>query len=515
MNLSDIFSFNPAGSQPGSAAPMDSMELGERLVQNVSRENTKALMDLVQLKPGQVFSGQVTDIGPDHVTIQSGGNSFTARFLEPVDLSISQQISFEVKENENDTITIAPVKEYFDSPEDALIYRALDKAGMAATDLNLDIGEALLKNGFTVDKQNIQKFAALSLKYPQASPEQLVLLEKHGVKINEFSIQHLNEYMEWSSKTTEHLSDISRALPEMLDELVKQEGKEEVKEFLNEHLSDMKESGKLEKPELSVLKELDRIVNEEKSTPENIRDFIKANEKDLSKAFTQMYSLEPEELEREGLDKFYKDLGKQMEQLNKLAQKFEAVRENTGEDRGSREPAQVQNNIINESAANKVFDGSGQVLSQMDFISQMNQGGFGGKNGENAQKMMAFLPLKLRNKVTQGDLYVYSRQHGKWDINEGISLYLNLQMETLGKLGVFMEMKQKYITMNFSLEDEESAKLIKQHLGELDEKLLKKGYRFSGSVGDLKNDKKDFVKDFLNKGERKQKVSRYSFDMRV
>lgn len=531
MNLSDLFTFNTADN---AALMSRNNEIGEQFIRETASRNTKALLDITSLKPGQVFSGQITDIGQEYVTISSGGASFRARFSEPVDLSISQQISFEIKGNENDTITIAPIKESFNSPEDALIYRALGKAGMAATDLNLDIGEALLKNGQTVDKQNIQKFAALSLKYPQATPEQLVLLDKYGVKINETSIQYLNDYMKWSSRTTQHLSDISKEMPRVLHELSQTEGKDGLREFLDSHLAQAKQSGNLEKTEFSALKELDELVRNGDSSAKDIGKFIKDNGEGLAKAFSQLYSIEPEQLGEGKLNEFYETLKNQLEQLRTLGQKpaEDVINEKTaaaGNDAGKISPEEVKKEFagsnVNETAASggagensalaKIQNGAEQVLGQMDFLSQMNQGGQGERNRENAQKLMAFLPLKLRNKVTQGDLYVYSRQQGNWNIKEGVSLYLHLDMEMLGELGIFMEMKQKAITMKFSLDDKEAADLIKKHLKELDERLLDKGYRFSGSVGDLKKEKPDFVKDFMSRGEKKHKVSRYSFDMRV
>lgn len=529
MNLSDFFTFNTAGSrQDGPVTPDWSLKNagvsgreGEVFLRQVAAENTKTLMDITNLKPGQVFSGQITDISQEYVTISSGGTSFKARFSEPVDLSISQQISFEIKGNENDTITIAPLRENFDSPEDALIYRALAKAGMTATDLNLDIGEALLKNGQTVDRQNLQKFAALSLKYPQASPEQLVLLDKYKVDMNESSIRYLNDYMQWSSRTTQYLSDISEALPKALYELSQAEGREGLQSFLKDHLIQAKQSGNLEKPELSLLKELDSLVRNEGSTQKDIGDFIKDNEEGLAKAFSQLYSIEPEQLGEGKLNEFYETLKNQMEQLRTLGNSAEDMKSRLLEGGSGKSYEENANTKMievgsgNSSPFTKLFDGAQQVLGQMDFLSQMNQGGSGGRNREAADKMMAFLPLKLRNKVTQGDLYVYSRQRGNWNIREGVSLYLHLDMTELGELGIFMEMKQKSVSMKFSLEDKEAAGLIKEHLKELDKRLLEKGYRFSGSVGDLKKEKPDFVKDFMSRGEKKHKVSRYSFDMRV
>lgn len=516
MNLSDFFPFNTAGSRQDGLLMSDrilknaeiSGKEGTQFLRQVAGENTRTLMDITNLKPGQVFSGQITDIGQEYVTISSGGTSFKARFSEPVDLSISQQISFEIKGNENDTITIAPLREDFSSPEDALIYRALGKAGMAATDLNLDIGEALLKNGQTVDRQNLQKFAALALKYPQASPEQLILLDKYGIKINESSIQYLNNYMQWNSKTTQYLSDISEALPKALYDLSQAQGKEGLQSFFKDHLMQAKQSGNIEKPELSLLKELDSLVRNEASTLKDIGDFIKDNEKGLAKAFSQLYSIEPEQLGEGKINEFYETLKNQMEQLRTLGNSDARVlagNVNVSESAVPGDPSPIA----------RLLDGTQQVLGQMDFLSQMNQGGSGGRNREAANKMMAFLPLKLRNKVTQGDLYVYSRQHGNWNIREGVSLYLHLDMEGLGELGIFMEMKQKFISMKFSLKDNEAADLIKKHLKELDGRLLEKGYSFSGSVGDLKKEKPDFVKDFMSQGEKKHKVSRYSFDMRV
>lgn len=507
MNLGDLFSHLTAGGNtermatgisPGETDVMSGLS-------DAKQTMNQALMELVDLQPGETFRGQVLDINSQGVTVQSGDASFQAKFLEPVELHIGDQLSFEVRENQDGLVTIAPIKDSVILGEEGLIYKALNKAGLAATDRNLDVAESLLKNGMAMDHDSITRIAGESLKFPDVPVSHLVLMEKYGLEIEQNNVRNFENYANWSSKTVEQLDIVKQQFPELLQQVVSEAGKQlqsgqgipEKTELLKELLSTMirelpEGETQREHPFVVLRNLLEQYEGAPKEQVGQVKNellaYVRENGEILKNALGEQLSIRPEELGTQKLNHFYGKLDTLMGQLKELS-----LPETPGD------------------SPSPVSEAAKQVQSELAFLGQMNQGNHG---RQAAEKMMAMLPLKLKNQITQGNLYVYSKKHGGWDINAGVSLFLHLDMESLGPLDVMMEMKRKDVLMTFSTEDEDSARILREHLNQLTERLGTKGYHLSGNVRKKEEDR-DFEKDFLRKGEETKNLLRYSFDMRV
>lgn len=497
MNLGELFSNLTTGD--GVLRPMTE---APQAFSDVKQAMDQTLMELVELQPGESFRGEVLDVNREGVTIRSADMSFQAKFSEPVELHIGDQLSFVVRENKEGLLTIAPVRDSVILGEEGLIYKALKEAGLAPTDRNLDAAESLLKNGQAMDREGILGLAKESLKYPDVPVSHLAWMEKNGLALTPENVKNFENYAGWNSRTSEQLDIIKQQFPKLLEQIFSEEGEKAftegslpprltaLREFSAEMLSGLPKEEMTEKQPFVMIQRM--LEQAEKADGgewlEKLSDYVRTHTDSIQNALADQLSIRPQELFTQKLSRFYGKLDTLMERLRSLS-----------------EPAKAQ------TAAAPLYEAAGQVQGELAFLGEMNQG----RQGEKAaQKMMLMLPVKLQNQVRQGNLYIYSNKRGSGERRDGIRLFLHLDMEWLGALEVMMELKQRNVLMSFSLEEEAAVQLLREHLPELTRSLEKKGYRLSGSVGKKEKDR-DFEKDFLRTGEDAKNLLRYSFDMRV
>ncbi len=124
------------------------------------------------------------------------------------------------------------------------------------------------------------------------------------------------------------------------------------------------------------------------------------------------------------------------------------------------------------------------------------------------------IPLKLRNQFTDGELYVYTRKKSGRSAADGISVLLHLDMDHLGPLDIYLDLKDTHLTGKFYLDNTPAMNLISSNLPLLKEALEKKGYSIYTEV--LEREKTvNVVEDFLKTATPAASVTRYNFDLRA
>ena len=119
------------------------------------------------------------------------------------------------------------------------------------------------------------------------------------------------------------------------------------------------------------------------------------------------------------------------------------------------------------------------ISENVEFINQMNQ-------------MFNYvqLPLKLGNSQAHGDLYVYTNKKNMAHRDGMLTAFLHLDMEHLGSLDVSISLQteKNQVTTKFYL-DEDSIALVEEHIGELTQRLSRKGYQCKSMVVEKDEDK--------------------------
>lgn len=180
----------------------------------------------------------------------------------------------------------------------------------------------------------------------------------------------------------------------------------------------------------------------------------------LKNGLQKQWTLTPQDLMQEGkVEEFYQRLAKESSQLARMMNEAMQAGGQTG----------------NASQARAM----GNINENVEFMNQMNQ-------------MFSYvqLPMKLSNSQAHGDLYVYTNKKNLARRDGMLTAFLHLDMDYLGALDVSISLQteKNQVTTKFYL-DEDSIKLVGEHMDELSQRLLKKGYQCKNMVLEKDEDK--------------------------
>lgn len=180
----------------------------------------------------------------------------------------------------------------------------------------------------------------------------------------------------------------------------------------------------------------------------------------LRDGLQKQWTLTPQELTQEGkVEEFYQKLVRESSQLSRIMN----------------EAMQANGQNVNAGQARAM----GNISENVEFMNQMNQ-------------MFNYiqLPLKLSNSQAHGDLYVYTNKKNMARKDGMLTAFLHLDMDNLGSLDVSiaLQTERNQVTTKFYL-DEDSIVLVKEHIEELAQRLVKKGYQCKNLVLEKEEDK--------------------------
>lgn len=145
------------------------------------------------LAKGQVFSGQVTNISPGELTLElENGQTLTAKYDNSSEISIGDGARFKVVDNEDGRITLKSV--HTTGTLENIVYKALEASGLPFSAKNEELITSLIKNEYPVSKQMINAMMQQSLKNPDISMANLVLMNRAGLEINPESSKLFDMY---------------------------------------------------------------------------------------------------------------------------------------------------------------------------------------------------------------------------------------------------------------------------------------------------------------------------------
>lgn len=256
---------------------------------------------------------------------------------------------------------------------------------------------------------------------------------------------------------------------------------------VDEQTADQVKSGEL--PAKEVLQLIRHLLNgaQRKDAPEPaLQRLLGGNEfKELLKdQISRQWMIEPKDV----ADK------KQVEQL------YERIREQT---------ARLSQVLENAGKGDAPVARSVQNLqSNVDFMNQMNH-----------LYTYVQLPLKMLGNNAHGDLYVYTNKRNLAAKDGQVSALLHLDMEHLGPLDVYVTMKDKQVSTNFTVMDESVLDLIGENIEILNKRLESRGYSLKAQMH-VKEDageeeESTIMQTLLHQQKNISVLSRTSFDMRA
>lgn len=200
MKLSDLF---------GQSEQKISNTTIDKTTANDPKQNYRLQQQIKALKPGQTLQGEVVGRNGNEVLIKVGEDFvLTAKMDKELNVELGKIMTFEVKSSGGQTLALSPLFENMGT--DANVLKALDMAGLPINNTTISMAESMMAEGLSIDKSSLTTMFKNMINNPQASPRDLVILNRLGVEITPENLQQLQNYQNLQHqivKDTTHILD--------------------------------------------------------------------------------------------------------------------------------------------------------------------------------------------------------------------------------------------------------------------------------------------------------------------
>ena len=162
--------------------------------------------------------------------------------------------------------------------------------------------------------------------------------------------------------------------------------------------------------------------------------------------------------------------------------------------------------VASHGGNTKGFQQSFQNMRQnMQFMEQLNH-----------QMIYAQMPVRLSNKQTNSELYVYADKRKLQQKKDGISVMLHLDMDHLGATDVKVTLTGSNVHARFYLNDQDSVDIVADNMKTLAKQLADRGFSLTNEV--VKRQPQESINKVVDEviDENAEKsIRRYTFDART
>ena len=535
---------------------------------------TKGIEQLVetvkQLKTGNIFEGTVNSIRGTQVILGlSSGQNITARLDAGLSLSKGQSVFFQVKSNDGEQIRIKPISMGAGQGNPTLM-QALDAASLAVSERNLNMVNAMMKEGMSIDSKSLQNMARQIGSVPGSQPETIVQMQKLQLPIDANSVEQFENYKADRRQVLSQVQDLVAALGESFlddavdtqtmvgqnnrlvaffgdpsmqeafatgeavyaEEMLPAEGQESVDlEYLSQRagifsqtLEDMDayEAGTLGNSlDQGTFADLQNVLGQMPSFIKEHANFFTAEGQLLPQtkvdAFLQEVSVFLEKnagrLSKESVQDLLRSRGYQKLFSDLVTKEWTVAPQDLPKEHSISHLYEKMSQQIHdlEQLADKFPSAKETIQGTANSLSQniefMNQ----------LSQMYSYVqvPIRLRGQNVNSELFVYRNGGRDKGADDELTAFLHFDMDNLGGVDISVKMLQKNVSANWYLEDADSLTLLEENMHLLTERLEKKGYTCSMK---LEQDAKkiDFVQDFPKADQKSSgELHRSSSDVRA
>ncbi|MDY5578210.1 MAG: flagellar hook-length control protein FliK [Lachnospiraceae bacterium] len=438
---------------------------------------------------GTIFQGDILDVRGNQVSIQSGNNILSALLENGMNVNIGDHLSFLVKENDGTKILLKPVMEEETNIQNVLV-KTLEEASLPVTERNLSAVKEMMSHGMPVDRNSMMETGKLLTQFQSANVETIVGLKSHGLPVTETNITMFETYQRAEGKISDNLNSIVSELNQMAEQAIQTKNFGNVEELLtkvNQIFSEDIENKILENESVPKVNSSSDGNLTIKATPEILQEspevHIRTLVKNIEANIMKNLMITPEQLTENG-EKSIKEL---YHKLYETTDKLSEIVSSSG------------------NGESKLMSTAGDLKNNLSFMQDFNQ-------------LSAYvqLPVQINGKEHNSELYVLSRKRKKYSPDEALTAFLHLDMEHLGATDVRVSLLNGKINTKFTLDNDDSMKLIEEHLDELKKRLETLGYsvEISAETEKIEKNKTAFEK-VLEADRPKHDVKRFSFDVRA
>lgn len=524
---------------------------------------------LAQAEQGQTFTGKIVDVNGSQVTIQMEGNlMLQARMSETVNLNMGDTIAFLVKENSGNTVMIQPLASDLQAMKNQTIFDLLEKNQLSPSDKNYQIAETLLNENMPVDRASMQKVLQQAYKYPDASIQTLVSMNKMQLPVTEQTIAGFEQY-----QTNQHV--MMQALSGMTEEITAHMSEPDGMREMLQVLSDAQDLPVLNAD--AMLQELEQTTGDALFAQGQINAGMELQATDMTgnplvlsaeqvSAFAEKFGMTEEQLtdlmkqlqdmhfDAQTIQTLYTQSDTTMQLVNHLQALVAGAADKSMIDAETMKAFFMSDGMkeLLEAAVKEKFTLNPEKMQYPQEVSDLYKGIYekmerlmqqmSGHTGSSGQHLSEFakgmqeridflqnlsnlfpyaqIPVRMEGRDGNADLFVYMNKKRMQEKKEDVSALLHLDMEYLGPTDVHVSLRGTMVHTKFYVEDEESAKIIDAHMTQLEQAIAENGYSLTNEVImreptlHPETEKNAVVKEMFG-DDIEKRVKRYSFDVRT
>lgn len=210
-NNGNIARQRTAGS--GSSPAQTTRTVGSRSDYGIAR-NPSAI------HVGDVLRGEITDLRNNEISITLEDNTvLRAKIPNSSAYSIGQTGSFRLTDIAGGTIYLENISAGYSDTELTLINKALDEAGLPATEHNQATVKALMDNMLPINRASIQNLMQQSYDLGTDDMNTLAVMKRLMMKMDADSVAQFSNYRNENYQLLERLQNFSRDIPSLLGAL--------------------------------------------------------------------------------------------------------------------------------------------------------------------------------------------------------------------------------------------------------------------------------------------------------
>ncbi len=161
---------------------------------------------LGDMKPGYIFEGTVSELRGGQAKIALGsGQALTARIGGNVNISQGDTLFFQVKSNDDNQIYIRPYTAGGQSIN-PILYNALESANLPINADNLQMVDAMMQEGMSIDKQSLTSMSHVISGNSGAEVFALVQMQKLSLPI---TVENYTQFINYKNNEQAILSELS------------------------------------------------------------------------------------------------------------------------------------------------------------------------------------------------------------------------------------------------------------------------------------------------------------------
>lgn len=493
-------------------------------IQSESRLNQRALYtEVLNMLPGSTIQGKLVSIeGNDISLLLSDTLLLKTQVDSDTSMPVGSQMTFQIKSNHDGQLTLRPL--FTNTAGTETIMRALDAAGLQATETTIDMVNSLMEEGMPVNKDMLTTISRELAMYPEADVRDIVMLHKMNIPVNSDSVNNMHLY---HNNNQYMMESVDNAAGELLDMFMdtKMADAEGINELAARFESVLKPDVLTEQqlPDTEGVNVTEKTIVTENRNATSDTSVISTNTD--THAVTDNVNEELPDINKQNVFKQMVNLDKETLQKPEVKELFRAAIKELLEDNILMKPEEISKDkyvmryyerirSVTDDIA-RILQDTGKADTQFAKTASGMKQNITFMNQVNELYNYVQLPLKMNNGQANGDLYVYAKKRSaSKNADDKLTALLHLSMEVLGNMDIFLTLQDGKLSTKFCLEKEENIDFIEAHIDMLNDRLMKKGYNVETYVS-AQSDSDTNVIDRIVNEEKVVLLSTQSFDARA